>query len=150
MEHSIPTSCYIAFLSLGKIRLWSSSRSGPPALGRMAVWRLCRSAMLATRMPFDWGHQRPNMCRPKLSWKLTKNTRWNMKNIWKWPQNDSFLLTVSGGRQCPSSVCSKPLCPSAVALKAPGLPSFISGLLSLGSKRGFRGNTSTLQSLQNG
>lgn len=40
------------------------------------------------------------------------------------------IMQIShAGRQCPSSVCSQPLCPSKVALKMPGLPSLMTGLM---------------------
>lgn len=40
------------------------------------------------------------------------------------------IMQIShAGRQCPSSVCSQPLCPSKVALKMPGLPSFMTSLM---------------------
>lgn len=40
------------------------------------------------------------------------------------------IMQIShAGRQCPSSVCSEPLCPSRIPLKVPGVPSFLASFM---------------------
>ncbi|CAE7850564.1 iccG, partial [Symbiodinium microadriaticum] len=64
---------------------------------------------------------------------LEKDTPLEMFQKWAASSKRDGCLAIMqishAGRQCPSSVCSEPLCPSRIPLKVPGVPSFLASFM---------------------